>query len=195
MSRCRKLPKETFELLEAARITHDEDRAKMKFGSQKAFFAKIWSRLHDNRADGAVIKPPPRKSSTTSVNGGLRRLGRKGEGMGNGDLGQAGNAMAMHRLGYVGMGANGMMMPQVGMGGPMVMGIGMGGGASMGIGMGGMPHNMMPHPMMMGGAMEHQQMMAQMMGGGYQAGFPHMGGMGMTPQAMAQMMGGGEVWV
>ncbi|KAL3816268.1 hypothetical protein ACHAXA_008076 [Cyclostephanos tholiformis] len=190
MSRCRKLPKETLELLEAARITHDEDRAKMKFGSQKAFFAKIWSRLHDNRPDGAVIKPPPRKSLTTGVNGGLRKQGKKGDGIGN-DLSQASNAMAMHRLGYVGMGTNGMMMPQVGMNGHMVMGMGMGGGASMGIGMGGMPHNMMPHPMMMAGGIDHQQMMAQMMGGGFQPGFPHMGGMGMTPQAMAQMMGGG----
>ncbi len=39
----------------------------------------------------------------------------------------------------------------------------------MGIGMGCAPHNIMPHPMMMGGGIEHQQMMARMMVGGYQA--------------------------
>jgi hypothetical protein len=184
MSRCRKLPKETFEILEAARITHDEDRSKMKFGSQKAFFAKIWSRLHDSRSDGVVIKAPPRKSSTT------RSTLRRKKGGRNNDLGQA-SAVAMHGLGYPGMASNGMMMRQVGMSGPMGMGMGMGNAPPMGMAMGGMPQHLMQHPMMMGGGFDHQ-IMAQMMGGGFQGGFPHMvGGMGMTPQAMAQMMGGG----
>ena len=92
----------------------------MKFGSQKAFFAKIWSRLHDSRSDGVVIKAPPRKSSTTSST--LRK--RKGDR--NNDLGQA-SGVAMHRLGYPGMASNGMMMRQVGMSGPIGMGMGMGG--------------------------------------------------------------------
>jgi hypothetical protein len=47
MMRCRKCPPDVRELLEKLRIHHDDERAKMKFGSQKAFFAKIWARLHD----------------------------------------------------------------------------------------------------------------------------------------------------
>lgn len=46
MMRCRKCPPEIRETLNKARKTHDEQRAKMKFGSQKAFFARIWDRLH-----------------------------------------------------------------------------------------------------------------------------------------------------
>ena len=48
MMRCRKCPMEVRETLEKLRKVHDEQRAKMKFGSQKAFFARIWDRLHDN---------------------------------------------------------------------------------------------------------------------------------------------------
>lgn len=48
MMRCRKCPPEVRETLEKLRTVHDEQRAKMKFGSQKAFFARIWDRLHDN---------------------------------------------------------------------------------------------------------------------------------------------------
>ena len=48
MMRCRKCPIEVRETLEKLRKTHDEERAKMKFGSQKAFFARIWDRLHSN---------------------------------------------------------------------------------------------------------------------------------------------------
>lgn len=69
MIRCRKCPKEVREELESARKTHDEERAKMKFGSQKAFFAKIWSRLHDNRPDDCVYKngnPPVMNASGRS---------------------------------------------------------------------------------------------------------------------------------
>jgi hypothetical protein len=46
MMRCRRCPPEIREILSAHRKTHDEQRAKMKFGSQKAFFARIWDRLH-----------------------------------------------------------------------------------------------------------------------------------------------------
>lgn len=46
MMRCRKCPLEVRESLTKLRTTHDEERAKMKFGSQKAFFARIWDRLH-----------------------------------------------------------------------------------------------------------------------------------------------------
>jgi hypothetical protein len=46
MMRCRKCPPDVRETLEKLRGSHDEERAKMKFGSQKAFFARIWDRLH-----------------------------------------------------------------------------------------------------------------------------------------------------
>eukprot|EP00523_Entomoneis_sp_CCMP467_P001502 CAMPEP_0168746786 /NCGR_PEP_ID=MMETSP0724-20121128/15328_1 /TAXON_ID=265536 /ORGANISM="Amphiprora sp., Strain CCMP467" /LENGTH=1129 /DNA_ID=CAMNT_0008794571 /DNA_START=272 /DNA_END=3661 /DNA_ORIENTATION=+ len=52
MMRCRKCPTEVKEDLERLRSTHDEERAKMKFGSQKAFFARIWDRLHGTQASG-----------------------------------------------------------------------------------------------------------------------------------------------
>jgi hypothetical protein len=48
MMRCRKCPTEVRDALEGLRASHDEERAKMKFGSQKAFFARIWDRLHGN---------------------------------------------------------------------------------------------------------------------------------------------------
>lgn len=46
MIRCRKCPAAVRETLERLRGTHDEERSMMKFGSQKAFFARIWHRLH-----------------------------------------------------------------------------------------------------------------------------------------------------
>eukprot|EP00538_Stauroneis_constricta_P000200 CAMPEP_0119571158 /NCGR_PEP_ID=MMETSP1352-20130426/43976_1 /TAXON_ID=265584 /ORGANISM="Stauroneis constricta, Strain CCMP1120" /LENGTH=1016 /DNA_ID=CAMNT_0007620837 /DNA_START=432 /DNA_END=3482 /DNA_ORIENTATION=+ len=46
MMRCRKCPKDVRDKLDTLRCTHDDERAKMKFGSQKAFFARIWDRLH-----------------------------------------------------------------------------------------------------------------------------------------------------
>lgn len=48
MMRCRKCPPEIREALARTRKLHDEQRAKMKFGSQKAFFGRIWDRLHLN---------------------------------------------------------------------------------------------------------------------------------------------------
>ena len=49
--RCRKCPNEVKEQLQKYRATHDSERAKLKFGSQKAFFAKIWKRLHGEEHD------------------------------------------------------------------------------------------------------------------------------------------------
>merc|ERR1712161_73343 len=106
MARCRKVPKDILEELEVARTTHDDERAKMKFGSQKAFFAKIWSRLHDNRPDGAVIRPPARKPNKPS-NAGLRRLGSRSGSMG-GITGSQPSMMRWNGMG-MGMGMNGMM--------------------------------------------------------------------------------------
>jgi hypothetical protein len=48
MMRCRKCPADVKENLEKLRGSHDDERAKMKFGSQKAFFGRIWERLHGN---------------------------------------------------------------------------------------------------------------------------------------------------
>ena len=64
MMRCRKCPQEVRSTLDKLRATHDDERAKMKFGSQKAFFAKIWARLHDNgnspmSTQGLKRKAPP----------------------------------------------------------------------------------------------------------------------------------------
>ena len=63
MMRCRKCPPDVRETLEKLRGSHDEERAKMKFGSQKAFFARIWDRLHGNKQDQPVVgvkrKAPP----------------------------------------------------------------------------------------------------------------------------------------
>lgn len=60
MMRCRKCPKEVRDTLEKLRTTHDEERGKMKFGSQKAFFARVWERLHKN---GTVQLPVKRKAT------------------------------------------------------------------------------------------------------------------------------------
>jgi len=62
MMRCRKCPPDVRETLEKLRGSHDEERAKMKFGSQKAFFARIWDRLHGNKPEqssGVKRKGPP----------------------------------------------------------------------------------------------------------------------------------------
>lgn len=61
MMRCRKCPIEVRVQLQTLRMRHDEERAKMKFGSQKAFFTKIWERLHG--------ESPPDKSSNALVLG------------------------------------------------------------------------------------------------------------------------------
>ena len=55
MMRCRKCPADIKERLERQRVSHDDERAKMKFGSQKAFFGRIWERLHGGSG------PPARK--------------------------------------------------------------------------------------------------------------------------------------
>jgi hypothetical protein len=55
MTRCRKCPPEIRETLEKLRQTHDQERAKMKFGSQKAFFGRIWERLHKGNKNSAAV--------------------------------------------------------------------------------------------------------------------------------------------
>jgi hypothetical protein len=70
MMRCRKCPAEVRELLEKLRGSHDDERAKMKFGSQKAFFARIWDRLHgkdshsmDTSLHGASPRPKGKRKA------------------------------------------------------------------------------------------------------------------------------------
>jgi len=68
MMRCRKCPPEIRDQLDTLRSTHDSERAKMKFGSQKAYFARIWDRLHGKNAPPVArtlthlkrkVAPPP----------------------------------------------------------------------------------------------------------------------------------------
>ena len=59
MTRCRKCPIEIRKKLIGLRESHDQERASMKFGSQKAFFARIWDRLHEN--DPSLMSSRKRK--------------------------------------------------------------------------------------------------------------------------------------
>jgi hypothetical protein len=88
MMRCRKCPVEVRETLQRLRTAHDEERAKMKFGSQKAFFARVWDRLHvhDPHVDNKKRKfePPNRKkkdsNSTKKANANQNGMGGGGDG-------------------------------------------------------------------------------------------------------------------
>lgn len=173
MIRCRKCPKDVRDELEKVRSSHDAERSKMKFGSQKAFFAKIWSRLHDNRPDDCVLKrgvPPVRIGDGTiaSSNGLVRQQHRDMDirrSSGNGNEMSVGSMMPGHPRGM-----NGMNMMQERMQEQMMM------------------RGMSDHPMMSG--------MGGMMGGFLspgESGFSP--GMGMSQESMGSMgasaMGGG----
>jgi hypothetical protein len=166
MTRCRKCPPDVLKQLNKAKESHDDERAKMKFGSQKAFFAKIWERLHDSRPyDPAAIrnvshrKPPPNDGSMPVDVGIAPRNMPDGYFIG----GQMPMMMG---------GPNGQM--QMMMGGPQgQMPMMMGGGPQGGqMSMGG-PQNMGMNPMGMGmGMMPNPEMMMrgypdQFMSGGY----------------------------
>eukprot|EP00986_Skeletonema_menzelii_P005716 scaffold2118_cov145-Skeletonema_menzelii.AAC.1 len=60
LERCREVPKSVLDDLTKTKRTHEIERGNMKFGSQKAFFSRVWNRLHNERADGLKIDPPPR---------------------------------------------------------------------------------------------------------------------------------------
>jgi hypothetical protein len=66
MMRCRKCPPEVRETLERLRDSHEDERAKMKFGSQKAFFGRVWDRLH-NQGPNAGMKRRMTASSYNSM--------------------------------------------------------------------------------------------------------------------------------
>ena len=59
MKKCRLCPKDTQTKLEKLRETHDDERSAMKFGSQKAFFANVWGRIHLDGNPGTM----PNKSA------------------------------------------------------------------------------------------------------------------------------------
>jgi hypothetical protein len=65
MMRCRKCPSNVKEDLEKLRVSHDEERSKMKFGSQKAFFGRIWDRLHTQPQSEMMLQAMLRKSKSS----------------------------------------------------------------------------------------------------------------------------------
>lgn len=69
MMRCRKCPADVKENLEGLRGSHDDERAKMKFGSQKAFFGRIWERLHgkDHPSSMKVLAPNARSPPKSAM--------------------------------------------------------------------------------------------------------------------------------
>jgi hypothetical protein len=56
MCKCKKCPTKVKKTLHDLRRFHDSERAKMPFGNQRAFFTKIWTRLHEK--DSAVSALP-----------------------------------------------------------------------------------------------------------------------------------------
>jgi len=56
MLRCQQCPLRVKVGLQTLRLRHDEERSKMRFGSQKAFFVCIWKRLHgETPSDNAKV--------------------------------------------------------------------------------------------------------------------------------------------
>ena len=58
MMRCRKCPIEVRDSLTKLKSRHDQERARMKFGSQKSFFEEIWGRLHGAGRSIASVGAP-----------------------------------------------------------------------------------------------------------------------------------------
>jgi len=69
LERCREIPKSVVDDLMKAKKTHEIERGNCRFGSQKAFFTRIWKRLHKDRADALEAKPPrkAKKKQKTSL--------------------------------------------------------------------------------------------------------------------------------
>lgn len=170
MTRCRRVPKDVIEQLEIARAMHDDERGKMKFGSQKAFFAKVWSRLHGSRPDGAVVNPIPRKSSITTAYDGLRRLSSTQSVTSFSSSSQSGG-MPIHR--WDAMNAHDMTMVMV-----------MGGAGNMG----GVPHGMQ-YPRICGESFD-SGMMAKI-DAGYPSGSNHESFASFQHNTQQQLFGNG----
>ena len=144
----------------------------MKFGSQKAFFAKVWTRLHGSRPDGAVVNPPPRKSSKTTAYDGLRRLSSTQSATSFSSSSQS-VGLPIHPWDAAGMGTNGVVKhSQATMNAhDMAIAMVMGGGG--GNSMGGAPHGMQ-YPRILGGSFDPGMMTK--MHAGYPSEFFSMGG-------------------
>lgn len=97
MQRCRKCPQDVKDALEKLRVHHDDDRAKMKFGSQKAFFAKIWSRLHEreNGSSGGRFSDSMKRKNPS---GGFLAPSERMMNMGPGGPLGPGSQMAHHQM-------------------------------------------------------------------------------------------------
>ncbi|EED94622.1 hypothetical protein THAPSDRAFT_268185 [Thalassiosira pseudonana CCMP1335] len=65
VSKCQDCPADIKSGLSNLRDFHDNERSKMPFGNQRAFFTKIWGRLHDN--DSVVPTMMPAPAATTST--------------------------------------------------------------------------------------------------------------------------------
>ena len=153
MTRCRKCPQSVIDELTKVRESHDDERAKMKFGSQKAFFAKIWARLHDNRPYDPVSvrnvqpKAVPDDGSMPASN----RTLQYPSGMSNNDMafmaGQLPGQMSMmgQQAGQMSMMGGQMQMMGGGQhpGQMSMMGQQLMGGPQYSMGMGMMPHDML----------------------------------------------------
>jgi len=59
MCKCKKCPAKVKQTLHDLRRFHDSERAKMPFGNQRAFFTKIWTRLHETDSVSELPSLPP----------------------------------------------------------------------------------------------------------------------------------------
>ena len=60
MIKCKKCPPDIKSGLRNLREFHDSERSKMPFGNQRAFFSKIWGRLHENAVhENPILSPAP----------------------------------------------------------------------------------------------------------------------------------------
>lgn len=57
--KCKNCPNNIKGGLRNLRDFHDSERSKMPFGNQRAFFVKIWGRLHESGDDAVVGSPQP----------------------------------------------------------------------------------------------------------------------------------------
>mmetsp|Transcript_11005 Transcript_11005/g.24222 ORF Transcript_11005/g.24222 Transcript_11005/m.24222 type:complete len:587 (+) Transcript_11005:198-1958(+) len=66
VSKCQDCPADIKSGLSNLRDFHDNERSKMPFGNQRAFFTKIWGRLHDNDSVVPTMMPAPAAATTST---------------------------------------------------------------------------------------------------------------------------------
>ena len=64
---CKKCPDDIKQGLENLKEFHDSEKSKMPFGNQRAFFARIWGRLHDDSKSFAPAAAPTEDSKPFSL--------------------------------------------------------------------------------------------------------------------------------